>query len=63
MIVVVRKKDGTAQICVDYRRLNNVTKKDAYPLPRIDDIYDALRNAKYFSTLDIAHGYNQVLVD
>ena len=45
-IVVVRKNDGTAQICVSYRRLNEVTKKDAHPLRRIDDIFDALRGAK-----------------
>ena len=61
-IVVVRKKDGTARICVDYRKLNDVTKKDAHPLPRIDDIFDALRGAKYFSTLDLASGYHQVAV-
>ena len=62
-IVVVRKKDGTARICVDYRCFNDVTKKDAHPLPRIDDIFDALRGAKYFSPLDVAHGYHQVSVD
>ena len=62
-IVVVRKEDGTARICVDYRRLNDVTKKDAHPLPRIDDIFDALRGAKYFSTLDLASGYHLVPVD
>ena len=62
-IVVVRKKYGTARICVDYRRLNDVTKKDAYQLPKIDDIFDALRGAKYFSTLDLARGYHQVPVD
>ena len=44
-IVVVRKNDGTARICVDYRRLNDVTKNDAHPLPRIDDIVNALRGA------------------
>jgi hypothetical protein len=61
-IVVVRKKDGTVRICVDYRKLNEVTRKDAHPLPRIDDIFDALRGAKYFSTLDLASGYHQVSV-
>jgi len=61
-IVVVRKKDGTARTCVDYRKLNDVTKKDAHPLPRIDDIFDALRGTKYFSTLDLASGYHQVAV-
>ena len=62
-IVVVRKMDGTARFCVDYRRRNYVTKKDVHPLPRIDDIFDALRGAKYFSTLDLASGYHQVPVD
>ena len=62
-IVVVRKTDGTAQILVDYRRLNDVTKKDAHHLQRIDDIVDALHVAKYFSTLDLASGYHQVPVE
>ena len=48
-IVVVRKKDGTVRICVDYRRLNDITRKDAHPLPRIEDIFDALRRSKYIS--------------
>ena len=58
----MRKKDGTARICVDYRRLNDVTKKDAHSLARIDDIIDLLLGAKYFSTLDLASGYHQVSV-
>ena len=61
--MVVRKTNGTARICVDYRRLNDKTKKDAHPIPRIDNIIDALRGAKYFSTLDMASGYHQVPVD
>lgn len=58
-VVLARKKDGTWRFCVDYRRLNQVTKKDSYPLPRIDDVVDALggENAKVFSTLDVASGY------
>ena len=47
-IVEIRKKDGTARICVDYCRLNDVTKHDAHSLPRIDDIFVALLGAKYF---------------
>ena len=56
-IVVVRKKDGTVRIFVDYRRLNDITRKNAHPLPLIEDIFDALRGSKYFSTLDLASGY------
>ncbi len=54
----MRKKDGT--IRVDYRKLNEVTHKDAYPLPRIDDIIDALRGAKYFCSIDLTSGYWQI---
>lgn len=62
-VVVVRKSDGSIRLCVDYRKLNLKTKKDAFPLPRIDESFDALRGAKYFSTIDLASGYHQVAVD
>ena len=62
-IVLVKKKDGTTRFCVDYRKLNDVTRKDAYPLPRIDATLDALGGAGYFSTMDVASGYWQVEVD
>ena len=61
-IMLVRKKDGTLRICVDYRQLNSVTKLDIFPLPRIDDLLDQLGKAKYFTTLDLAAGYWQIRV-
>ena len=57
-IVLVRKKDGTYRCCIDYRQLNNVTVKDAYPLPRIDMCLDAISQAKWFSTFDLRSSYH-----
>ena len=61
-IVLVRKKNGKVRPCVDYRKLNAVTKKDAFPLPRIQDCLDSVSGARFFSTLDITSAYNQVPV-
>lgn len=61
-VVVVRKTDGSIRLCVDYRKLNQKTIKDAFPLPRIDESFDALQGAKFFSTIDLASGYHQVSV-
>ena len=52
-IVLVKKKDGTTHFCVDYRKLNVVTRKDAYPLPRVDMTLDTLSGSQWFSTLDL----------
>lgn len=62
-VVLVPKKDGTTRLCVDYRRLNEVARKDAYPLPSIPSIVSNVGGAKYFTTLDASRGYFQVEVD
>ena len=61
--VLVRKKDGSVRWCIDYRKLNNATKKDTYPLPLIEECLDALSGNMYFSTLDMASGYWQIEVE
>ena len=61
-IVMVPRKDGTNRMCIDYRKLNEITVKDAYPLPRIGQTIDALQGAGFFSSLDLANGYWQVPV-
>jgi hypothetical protein len=61
-VVIVRKRSGQIRMCVDYRSLNSKTRKDAYPLPRIEETLEVLKGARYFCSLDLAHGYHQVKV-
>ena len=56
----MRKKDGNWHFCIDFRRLNKVTVKDAFPLPQVADLVDSLSGHRYFSTLDLASGHWQV---
>ena len=59
-LLVVKKKDGSNRVVIDYRKLNNITRKDAYPLPQIDDALDCLGSAQFFSAMDLISGYWQV---
>ncbi|RCN25553.1 reverse transcriptase, partial [Ancylostoma caninum] len=59
-IVLVQKKDGSLRLCVDYRRVNQVTRIDSYPLPTIDAMLQNLKGKKFFTTLDLSSGYWQI---
>jgi hypothetical protein len=59
-VLFVKKKDGTFQLCIDYRQLNKVTIKNKYPLPQIDDLFNQLGHASIFSNIDLRSGYHQV---
>ena len=61
--VPVLKANGKLRLCIDYREVNNVTKKDAYPLPHMDFILDNLRNAKYLSKIDMSQAFHQIPLD
>src|SRR6267154_6876680 len=58
----VWKKDGTRRPVIDYRKLNEITIKDSYPLPRIDEMMDRIRRSKLFTKLDLKSGYNQIRI-
>jgi hypothetical protein len=61
-ILFVKKKDGTLRLCIDFRQLNKKTIKNKYHLPRIDDLFDQLKDAKIFSKIDLRSGYHQVRI-
>jgi hypothetical protein len=61
-VIFVLKKDGTQRLCMDYRALNEVTIKNKYPLPRIDDLFDQLHGACVFSKIDLRSGYLQLKI-
>ena len=63
MIVLVQKKDRTWQLCIDYRALKKITVRNQYPIPRIDDLLDQLKGAKFFSKIDLKSGYHQVPIE
>ena len=62
-VVLVKKKNGETRFCVDYRKLNKITRKDCHPLPRIDDLLDSFQGSTCFTTLDLASEYWQIEVD
>ena len=61
-VIFVDKRDGTIRLCVDCRRLNEVTIKNKYPLPKIDDLFDQMNGAKLFSKIDLRTEYHQLKV-
>jgi hypothetical protein len=61
-VLFVEKKDGTQRMCVEYRSLNEVTIKNKYPLPRIEDLFDQMKGAGVFSKIDFRFGYHQLRI-
>ena len=61
-VLVVKKKDGSLQLCIDYRQLNRVTIRNHYPLPRIDELFNQLQGSRVYSKIDLRSGYHQLRV-
>jgi len=61
-VIFVDKKDGTRRMCVDYRALNDITIKNKYPLPMIEDFFDQMRGAKVFSKIELRSSYHQLKI-
>ncbi|GJU89213.1 putative reverse transcriptase domain-containing protein [Tanacetum coccineum] len=61
-VLFIKKKDGSFRMCIDYKELNNLTIKNRYPPPRIDDLFDQLLGSQYFSKIDLRSGYHQLRV-
>jgi hypothetical protein len=61
-VLFVKMKDGTLRLCINYRQLNKMATKNKYPLPRINDLFDQVGEAKIFSKIDLRSGYHQVRI-
>ena len=62
LVLLVKQKDGTIRLCVDYHQLNKITINNKYPLPRIDDLMDQLRDVVVYSKIDLKSGYHRIRV-
>ena len=62
LVLFLKKKDGTLRLCMDFRKLNKVTVKNKYHFPRIDDLFDQLKNEKIFSKIDLSSSYHHVII-